>query len=102
MSATFLPSSWPAPIPAPRHRGDGAQAAPGWGRLRFGREVALSSGAACAGDETSPVLQAIGRDEALARGSLRFGLGRFSTEAEIDFAAEAVAAQVARLKGAWT
>lgn len=43
MTATFLPSSWPAPIPAPRHRGDGAQAAPGWGRLRFGREVALSS-----------------------------------------------------------
>lgn len=65
------------------------------------REVALSSGAACAGDETSPVLRAMGVDEATARASLRFGIGRFTTEAEVDFAAETVAAQVKRLQGAW-
>jgi cysteine desulfurase len=67
------------------------------------REVALSSGAACAGDETSHVLRAMGVDESLARASLRFGMGRFTTEAEVDFAAEAVGRHVKRLKeGAWS
>lgn len=66
------------------------------------REVALSSGAACGADETSPVLAAMGLPPELAQASLRFGLGRFTTEAEVDFAADAVAAHVERLKGAWT
>ncbi len=50
-------------------------------------------------------LLAMGLDEDMARASLRFGLGRFTTAEEIDFAIEAVAAAVARLRQksvAWT
>ncbi|MFO1058761.1 MAG: cysteine desulfurase family protein [Dongiaceae bacterium] len=59
-------------------------------------ELALSTGSACssAAVEPSYVLRAIGLDEAAARGSLRIGLGRFSTEAEVDFAVERLAAAV--------
>lgn len=48
--------------------------------------VALSSGAACSTASTapSPVLRALGREDGLAYASLRFGLGRFTTAAEID------------------
>jgi cysteine desulfurase len=64
------------------------------------RDVAVSSGAACtsANPEPSHVLRAIGLDEDLARASLRFGLGRFTTAEEIDFAIDAVAGAVARLR----
>ncbi len=64
------------------------------------RDVAVSSGAACtsAQPEPSHVLQAIGLDESLARASLRFGLGRFTTAGEIDFAIEVVAGAVERLR----
>ena len=64
------------------------------------RDVAVSSGSACTSAEPEPshVLRAIGLDEDLARASLRFGLGRFTTEEEIDFAVEAVAEAVARLR----
>jgi cysteine desulfurase len=60
------------------------------------REVAVSSGSACtsADPEPSHVLRALGVREDLARASLRFGLGRFTTEDEIEFAAEYVARQV--------
>ena len=47
----------------------------------------------------------MGLDEDLARSSLRFGLGRFTTEDEVDFAAESVAAAVDRLRSqgvAWS
>jgi cysteine desulfurase len=59
-------------------------------------ELALSTGSACsaAAVEPSYVLRALGLDEAAARGSLRIGLGRFSTEAEVDFAVERLAAAV--------
>ena len=52
------------------------------------RDVAVSSGSACtsANPEPSHVLRAMGLDEDLARASLRFGLGRFTTAEEIDFA----------------
>ncbi|MBM0743614.1 IscS subfamily cysteine desulfurase [Phormidium sp. CLA17] len=52
--------------------------------------VALSSGSACTAAKSAPshVLQAIGRSDALAYASLRFGIGRFNTEAEIDQVAE--------------
>jgi cysteine desulfurase len=52
--------------------------------------LALSSGSACSATNPRPshVLTALGREEALARASLRFGLGRFTTEAEIDQALE--------------
>jgi cysteine desulfurase len=71
------------------------------------RDVAVSSGSACssASPEPSHVLLAMGLSEEMARASLRFGLGRFTTAEEIDFAIEAVAAAVARLRKksvAWT
>ena len=64
------------------------------------RDVAVSSGAACtaANPEPSHVLLAMGRGEEMARASLRFGLGRFSTTEEIDFAIDAVADAVKRLR----
>lgn len=65
-------------------------------------EIAVSSGAACSSSNPEPshVLRAIGRSEALAKASLRFGLGRFTTEAEVDFAADAVIRTVQRLRSA--
>jgi cysteine desulfurase len=64
------------------------------------RDVAVSSGAACtsANPEPSHVLLAMGLDEEMARASLRFGLGRFSTSEEIEFAIQAVAGAVERLR----
>jgi len=63
-------------------------------------ELAVSTGSACnsASGEPSYVLRALGRDSQLAQGSLRFSLGRFTTEAEIDRAAEAVRREVLRLR----
>ena len=65
------------------------------------RDLAVSSGAACASATTGPsyVLEAIGVPEALAAASIRFGIGRFTTEAEIDFAAERVIETVAQMGG---
>ena len=64
------------------------------------RDVAVSSGSACTAAEPEPshVLRAIGLDEDMARASLRFGLGRFTTAEEVDFAAAAVAEAVGRLR----
>lgn len=64
------------------------------------REVAVSSGSACttASGEPSHVLAALGVPASLAKATLRFGLGRFTTAAEIDFAAGAVVATVRRLR----
>ncbi|MCS6851815.1 MAG: IscS subfamily cysteine desulfurase [Gemmataceae bacterium] len=63
-------------------------------------ELAVSSGSACtsANPEPSYVLKALGLDDELAHASLRFGLGRFTTEAEIDFAIDAVVRSVRRLR----
>ncbi len=63
-------------------------------------ELALSSGSACtsANPEPSHVLQAIGRTPDQTRSSLRFGLGRFTTESEIEKAAEIVVAAVRKLR----
>jgi len=64
--------------------------------------VAVSTGSACssASIEPSYVLRAIGLDEAAARASVRVGIGRFTTEEEIDFAADALVAAVRRLREA--
>lgn len=64
------------------------------------KDVAVSSGSACtsASLEPSHVLTAIGVPSDLAHASLRFGLGRWNTEEEIDYAAEATAAAVTRLR----
>ena len=62
--------------------------------------IAVSTGSACmsAVQEPSYVLRALGRDERLAESSLRFSLGRFSTEADVDTAVAAVARALTRLR----
>ncbi len=64
------------------------------------KDVAVSSGSACtsASLEPSHVLTAIGVPAELAHASLRFGVGRWTTEEEIDFAAETAVCAVARLR----
>jgi cysteine desulfurase len=64
------------------------------------RELAVSTGSACSSrsDEASYVLRALGRSDQLAQSSLRFSLGRFTTEQDIDTAIEAVAREVKRLR----
>ena len=61
--------------------------------------IAISTGSACtsAAVEPSYVLRALGLSEALASASIRIGLGRFNTAAEVDFAVDALAAGAARL-----
>ena len=63
-------------------------------------DVAVSSGAACTSirHESSHVLRALGVDDALARASIRFGLGRFNTQAEVDHVADRLCALVERLR----
>jgi len=65
------------------------------------RELAVSSGSACtsASREPSYVLRALGRDDQLAQSSLRFSVGRSTSEAEIDRAVTLVREQVTRLRG---
>ncbi len=65
------------------------------------RDVAVSSGSACssANPEPSHVLLAMGLSEDMARASLRFGLGRFTTPEEVDFAVQEVGGAVERLRG---
>jgi len=64
------------------------------------RDLALSSGSACtsASLEPSYVLRALGVSDELAHASLRISLGRFTTEAEVDYAAEKIHEAVARLR----
>ena len=64
------------------------------------KNVAVSSGSACtsASLEPSYVLRALGVDDELAHSSLRFGLGRFTTEDEVDFVVELLEKHVARLR----
>ena len=65
------------------------------------RELAVSSGSACtsASREASYVLRALGRSDQLAQSSIRFSLGRYTTEEEVDRAVAIVAEQVHRLRG---
>jgi cysteine desulfurase len=63
-------------------------------------DVALSTGSACTSADVEPsyVLKALGLDEPAARASLRFGVGRFNTEADIDRAVALIATAAARLR----
>ena len=64
------------------------------------KDVAVSSGAACtsASLESSYVLRACGVDEQTANGSIRFGIGRFNTEEEVEYVANLVAEKVEHLR----
>ncbi|XP_037535604.1 cysteine desulfurase, mitochondrial [Nematolebias whitei] len=98
-------------IPQVIMNGDPEQRYPGCINLSFAyvegesllmalKDVALSSGSACtsASLEPSYVLRAIGTDEDLAHSSIRFGVGRFTTEEEVDYTAEKCIQQVRRLR----
>lgn len=63
-------------------------------------ELAISTGSACNSDSEEPsyVLRALGRDPATAQSSLRFSLGRFSVEADVDAAIGAVRREIERLR----
>ena len=64
------------------------------------QQIALSSGSACtsASMEPSHVLKAMGRADDMAYASIRFSLGRFTTEEEIDYAIEHVKKAVEKLR----
>ena len=64
------------------------------------KDLAVSSGSACtsASVEPSYVLRAIGLDDRLARGAIRVGFGRFTTEDDVDFAVDRIAGEVERLR----
>lgn len=64
------------------------------------RDIALSSGSACtsASLEPSYVLHALGKDDALAHSSIRFGIGRFTTEEEVDYVIKAISERVRFLR----
>jgi len=68
--------------------------------ISLSKEIALSSGSACtsASPEPSYVLKAMGLDDELAKPSLRFGLGKYTTTEEIDFTIERVGAVVREVR----
>ena len=94
-----------------RINGDAVQRLPGNLNLSFAyvegeslmmglKEIAVSTGSACtsASLEPSYVLKAIGLEDSLAHASIRFGLGRFNTVDEIDYAVQRVSEEVRRLR----
>jgi cysteine desulfurase len=100
-----------AAIPNARQNGDPARRAPHLLNVTFpGAEgeslrlaladLAVSAGSACAADspDASHVLTAMGLSDVLAASSLRFSVGRFTSENEVRRAAERVAAEVAALR----
>jgi cysteine desulfurase len=64
------------------------------------KELAVSSGSACtsASLEPSYVLRALGRSDELAHSSIRFTIGRFTTEADIDFASKLIRSKIDKLR----
>ena len=68
--------------------------------MGLNREIALSSGSACTSATLEPsyVLKALGVGEELAHTSIRFGLGRFNTEEDVDYVVKRVSEVVTRLR----
>ena len=64
------------------------------------KDVAVSSGSACTSSSLEPsyVLRALGREDELAHSSIRFTIGRFTTEEEVDYVIELVRRRVLRLR----
>ena len=102
-----------AGVPGASRNGDPAACLPGNLNVRFPgapsdtvmmetRDLAVSAGSACtsASVEPSHVLRGIGLTKEEAHESIRFGLGRFTTEEEVDWAADAVASAVRRVRAA--
>ncbi|MDP9034212.1 MAG: IscS subfamily cysteine desulfurase [Myxococcota bacterium] len=72
----------------------------GEGLMMAIKDVAVSSGSACTSSSLEPsyVLRALGVGDELAHSSIRFGLGRFNTEEEVDFVGDLVVDKVERLR----
>ena len=100
-----------AAIPDCRRNGDAERSAPHILNVGFPgvegeslrlslEDIAVSAGSACtsASPEPSHVLSSLGLSDALAESSLRFGVGRFTTETEIDRAVDRVTSEVERLR----
>lgn len=68
--------------------------------MGFNKNIALSTGSACtsASLEPSYVLKALGLSDDLAHASLRFGLGRFTTDEQIDYAISTITAAIRKLR----
>ena len=64
------------------------------------KDLAVSSGSACtsASLEPSYVLRALGRDDELAHSSIRFSIGRFTTEEEVDFTIDLLHRKIGKLR----
>ena len=104
-----------AALPAMSVNGDRLQRLPGNLNLTFPGldaenlmaeldDLAMATGSACTSATVAPsyVLRALGLNEGLARSSVRIGLGRFTTEVEMDYAAERIIATVRQLTAAAT